>query len=70
MMQNQAPNRKHTYKICSLSNSIHLKNNYLQQGGKGNERVEGVPSFKKWYLKVLVAANVRNISSPENISTL
>jgi hypothetical protein len=47
-----------------------LKNNYLQQGGKGNERVEGVPSLKKWYLKVLVAANVRNISSPENISTL
>jgi len=43
----QSPNRKHMYRICRLSNSIHLKNNYLQQGGKGNERVEGVPSLKK-----------------------
>lgn len=28
----QSPNAKNMNRICSLSNSIHLKNNYLQQG--------------------------------------
>jgi hypothetical protein len=39
------------YRICSLSNSIHLKNDYLQQAGKGNERVEGVPSWGRLEMK-------------------